>query len=120
MPLWLIALLRSRVLWGVALAAAVLVGGKLYVDGRYDAGVKAGRAECESAAIQAQLDKSERLRKDAERRAELESERADRAYRTAGVREGQARRVEEAAVAQANADEVCIQEETADAIRAIR
>ena len=113
-------LLGSRAFWLVLLASAALVSGKLYVDGRYDAGLEAGRLECRSEAIQAQLDESERLRQDAELRAERESGRADRAYETAAQRTVEVRTVRETAQAQANADEVCLTEEVTDAIRAIR
>ncbi len=119
LPLWALGLLRSRLFWGAILMGGVLVGGKLYVDSRYDAGLSDGRAECRTAALTAELAEARRLQKDAEERAEKESVRADRAYETAARRTVETRNIVETAQAQANADEVCLTEEVTDAIRAL-
>ncbi len=119
LPLWALGLLRSKLFWGATVLAVVLVGGNMYVEARYSAGLEDGRAECQTASVKAELAEARRLAEDAKKRADRESERADAAYKTATRRTIETRTIVETAQAQANADEVCMSEEVTDAIRAL-
>ena len=119
LPLWALGLLRSKLFWGAILMGGVLMGGKMFIDSRYQAGLIDGRAECQTAALSAELSEAQRLAEDAKVRADRESERADAAYDTATERTIETRTIIQTAEAQANADEICLTKETADAIRAL-
>jgi hypothetical protein len=120
MPLWLVSLLRSKWLWG-SIAAALLVWGAHHtLDARYAAGLKDGRAECRQSITSAQMAELERLRKDADDRAAKEALRADAAEAALTGRQTDIKAVGDIVRRQLNANQECLSQEAADAIRAIR